>query len=217
MSIDEKLPLKIIVVDDHKLFLDGLCGLLTTQPDFSVIGKASNGKEALHLLNKCLPDVLIMDLNMPILDGQETGEKITKLFPSVKILILSMYNTITLSNSLKALGIKGYMPKDSDSELLFSVIRSISVGSFYFQQIENSSSQPNQFNATDAFLKKHNLTHRELEILKLIKQNYSSQQIAAKLCISPFTVDTHRKNMIQKLNVDKKTGLLEFALVNNLT
>ena len=153
---------------------------------------------------------------MPILDGQAASEKITTLFPSVKILVLSMYNTITLNTSLKALGVKGYLPKDTDSALLFSVIRDISQGKFYFKHPEISVPIQNQFNADDAFLKKHNLTHRELEILKLICQNYSSQQIANKLFISLFTVDTHRKNMIQKLNVDKKTGLMNFALKHNL-
>ena len=213
--MDQKSVIKITVVDDHKLFLDGLCGLLATQPDFEVIGKGSNGKEALHLLNKSLPDVLIMDLNMPVLDGQIASEKILKLFPSIKILVLSMYNTVTLSTTLKALGIKGYLPKDTDSQLLFSVIRTLSTGNCYFKQPVNPFVQ-NQFSATDAFLKKHNLTHRELEILKLICQNFSSQQIASKLCISLFTVDTHRKNMIQKLDVDKKTGLLNFALKHQL-
>lgn len=216
MSVVEKLPIKLIVVDDHTLFIDGLCGLLSTQLDFEVIGKASNGKEALHLLNKSIPDVLIMDLNMPVLDGQAASEKIMTLFPSVKILVLSMYNTITLNSSLKAFGIKGYLPKDTDSELLFSVIREISQGKVYFKQTEISLPNQNRFNADDDFLKKHNLTHRELEILRLICQNFSSQQIANKLFISLFTVDTHRKNMIQKLKVDKKTGLLNFALTHNL-
>ncbi len=215
MDTDQKLPIKIVVVDDHKLFLDGLCGLLGTQIDFRVIGKAANGKEALHLLNNCAPDILIMDLNMPILDGQIASEKILKLFPSIKILVLSMYNTITLSTTLKALGIKGYLPKDTDTQLLFLVIRELSRGNCYFKFPVNNFVQ-NQFNADDAFLKKHNLTHRELEILKLICRNYSSQQIANNLFISLFTVDTHRKNMIQKLNVDKKTGLLNFAIKHNL-
>jgi len=215
MDTDQKSPIKIVVVDDHKLFLDGLCGLLRTQIDFRVIGKAANGKEALHLLNKCVPDVLIIDLNMPILDGQIASEKILKLFPSIKILVLSMYNTITLSTTLKAMGIKGYLPKDTDTQLLFLVIRELSRGNCYFKCPVNNFVQ-NQFNADDAFLKKHNLTNRELEILKLICRNYSSQQIANKLFISLFTVDTHRKNMIQKLNVDKKTGLLNFAIKHNL-
>lgn len=208
--------IKLAIVDDHKLFIDGLCGLLSTQPDFKIIGKASNGKEALHLINNCMPDILIMDLNMPILDGQIASEKIIKLFPDIKILVLSMYNTITLSNNLKALGIKGYLQKDSDSALLFSIIRKISSGEMYFEQPKNQRNLQNQFNSTDVFLKMHNLTHRELEILKLIGENLSSAQIASKLYISIFTVDTHRKNMIQKLNVDKKSGLLNFVIKNNL-
>ncbi len=216
MSADKEFRIKIMLVDDHMLFIDGLCGLLATQADFVVIGKASNGKEALHFLNKQLPDVLIMDLNMPILDGEVTSEKITKLFPSVKILVLSMYNTITLSTRLKSLGIKGYLPKDTDSELLFSVIRDLSVGKSHFELPSEILPSENQFSTTDAFLKKQNLTRRELEILKLICKNLSSKEIANQLCISLFTVDTHRKNMMQKLNVDQKTGLLYFAMKHNL-
>jgi DNA-binding NarL/FixJ family response regulator len=212
----EPTTIKMIVADDHKLFIDGVCALLTAQPDFNVIGKAANGKEVLHLLNTRLPDILIMDLNMPILDGQATSQRIIKLFPSIKILALSMYNTTTLISNLKTMGIKGYLPKDSDSELLFSVIRSIFQGKTHFKSAIEPPVLPNEFNATDAFLKKYNLTHRELEILKLISQGHSSQQIANKLFISVFTVDTHRKNMIQKLNVDKKNGLLNFALKHNL-
>lgn len=205
-----------MLADDHQLFIDGLSGLLAQQSDFEVVGKATNGKEVLHKLNSCLPDILIMDLNMPILDGQEAAEKIIKLFPTIKILILSMYNTVTLTLRLKEIGVKGYLPKDTDSELLFSAIRSIHQNKTYFQHLAIPPVLSNDFNKTDTFLKKYNLTHRELEILKLIGQNYSSQHIASKLFISPFTVDTHRKNMIQKLNVDKKTGLLQFALENKL-
>jgi DNA-binding NarL/FixJ family response regulator len=216
MNVDKKLSIKIMLVDDHKLFIDGLCGLLSAQPDFEVTGKASNGKEALHLLNKQQPDILIMDLNMPILDGEVTSEKIINLFPSVKILVLSMYNTVNLGFRLQKLGIKGYLPKDTDSELLFSVVRSLANGSSYFELPAEALPFENQFSTTDAFLKKVNLTRREMEILKLICQNFSSKEIASKLCISLFTVDTHRKNMMQKLNIDQKTGLLYFAMKHNL-
>jgi DNA-binding NarL/FixJ family response regulator len=217
MEQTKPISIKIMVVDDHLLFTNGLCSLLESQPDFEIVGKAINGKEALHILNKCLPDVLIIDLNMPILDGQETSEKIIKLFPSIRILVLSMYNSASLTTSLKELGVNAYLPKDTHTDLLFGVIRTIAAGGYHFQQIESTSPLRNQFNAEDDFLKRHNLTHRELEILKLISQNFSSQQIANKLFISLFTVDTHRKNMIQKLNVDKKTGLLNFALKHNLS
>ncbi|WP_231458561.1 response regulator transcription factor [Pedobacter sp. Leaf132] len=209
--------IKIIVVDDHKLFLEGLCVLLSKQKNFEVIGKASNGKEALHLLNSFQPDVLIMDLNMPIMDGQIASEKVINLYPFLKILVLSMYNTVTLNADLKKLGIKGYLPKDTDSELLFSVINDIYDGKTYFKQPLEPCLPNNEFTFSDGFLKKHNLTHREVEILKLIGNNFSSSQIATKLYISIFTVDTHRKNMIQKLNVDNKNGLLNFAKENNLS
>ena len=211
-----RAKIKIIVVDDHKLFMEGLCELLSKHENFEVIGKATNGKEALQLINKQQPDLLIMDLNMPVMDGQVASEKIINLYPAIKILILSMYNTTTLSNDLRKHGIKGYLPKDSDSELLFSVIKNIYDGNTYFKQLLEPCLPNNEFTLSDIFLKKHNLTHREVEILKLIGQNFSSAQIAARLYISIFTVDTHRKNMLQKLNVDNKNGLYNFAKENNL-
>jgi DNA-binding NarL/FixJ family response regulator len=152
---------------------------------------------------------------MPILDGQTAAEKILKLFPEIKILMLSMYSALSFCNNLQSIGVKGYLPKDTDAELLFSVIREISSGNSYFRQQENCIPALNRFAETDAFLKKHNLTHRELEILKLISENLSSKQIASKLFISLYTVDTHRKNMIQKLKLSGKTDLIKFAFQNN--
>ncbi|SDG04325.1 DNA-binding response regulator, NarL/FixJ family, contains REC and HTH domains [Pedobacter terrae] len=212
----QQRPITIMIADDHKLFAEGLFAILSEQSDFKVIGMAANGKEILHLLNHQLPDVLILDLNMPILDGEMAAEKVRQLFPSVKIMVLSMYYTTKLSAKLEDIGVRAFIQKDTNAETLFEIIIGIQQGEEYFQKAKSDPPASSVFNDGDHFQKSHNLTAREMEILKLISEDYSSQQIAQKLFIALNTVDTHRKNMAQKLNVTGKAGLLKFALENKL-
>lgn len=211
-AIEEK-TITLMIADDHKLFAKGLSAILCEQPNFKVIGTASNGKEILHLLNHQLPDILILDLNMPVLDGEIAAEKIRQLFPSVKIMVLSMYYTVKLATKLEGIGVKAYIQKDTDAETLFKIIAYLQKGEKYFQKVKPDIQSGSIFD-DDHFQKSHNLTAREMEILKLISEDYTSQQIAQKLFIALNTVDTHRKNMAQKLNVTGKAGLLKFALEN---
>ncbi len=216
MDIIQQRHITIMIADDHKLFAQGLSAILSGQSNFKVIGMAANGKEILHLLNHQLPDVLILDLNMPVLDGEIAAEKVTQLFPSVKIMALSMYYTSKLSAKLENIGVKAFVQKDTNAETLFEIITGIHQGKKYFQKAKPDALTSSVFNDGDHFQKSHNLTAREMEILKLISEDYSSQQIAEKLFIALNTVDTHRKNMAQKLNVTGKAGLLKFALENKL-
>ena len=209
-------PITLMIADDHKLFAEGLSAILSTQPNFKVIGMAANGKEILHLLNHQQPDILILDLNMPVLDGEIAAEKIRQLFPAVKIMVLSMYHTTKLVAKLEGIGVKAFVQKDTDADTLFKIIIGIWNGEKYFEKIKSEVQPSSTFNNTDHFQKSHNLTAREMEILKLISDDYTSQQIAQKLFIALNTVDTHRKNMAQKLNVTGKAGLLKFALENKL-
>ncbi|MFC1222637.1 response regulator [Pedobacter sp. BG31] len=216
MDTIQQRPITIMIADDHKLFAQGLSAILSGQSNFKVIGMAANGKEILHLLNHQLPDVLILDLNMPVLDGEIAAEKVSQLFPSVKIMALSMYYTSKLSAKLENIGVKAFVQKDTNAETLFEIITGIHQGKKYFQKAKTDALASSVFNDGDHFQKSHNLTAREMEILKLISEDYSSQQIAEKLFIALNTVDTHRKNMAQKLNVTGKAGLLKFALENKL-
>ncbi len=214
MDTIQQKPTTLMIADDHKLFAEGLSAILSEQPNFKIIGMASNGKEVLHLLNNQVPDILILDLNMPILDGEIAAEKIRQLFPAVKIMVLSMYYTEKLAVKLEGIGVMAFIQKDTNAETLFKIIRGIQQGEKYFQKIKPDTQASSAFNDGDHFQKSHNLTAREMEILKLISEDYSSQQIAQKLFIALNTVDTHRKNMVQKLNVTGKAGLLKFALEN---
>lgn len=210
----EQNPITLMIADDHKLFAEGLSAILSKQPHFKIIGMAANGKEILHLLNHHLPDILIIDLNMPILDGETASKKIRHLFPSVKIMVLSMYHTVKLAAKLKEIGVSAFIQKDTDADSLFKIISGIQQGNCFFEKAKPDPSLASSHNIDDHFQKSHNLTSREMEILKLISIDYTSQQIAQKLFISLNTVDTHRKNMAQKLNVTGKAGLLKFALEN---
>jgi len=211
----EQKSTTLMIADDHKLFAEGLSAILSEQPNLKVIGMASNGKEILHLLNHQIPDILILDLNMPVLDGEIAAEKVIQLFPSVKIMVLSMYYTVKLAAKLESIGVKAFVQKDTDAATLFSIISGLQRGEKYFRKIKPDL-QPSAYHDGDHFQKSHNLTAREMEILQLIGEDYSSQQIAQKLFIALNTVDTHRKNMAQKLNVTGKAGLLKFALENKL-
>ncbi|MCX2432091.1 response regulator transcription factor [Pedobacter sp. GR22-10] len=210
----EKDHITIMIVDDHKLFAEGLSAILSTQAQFKIIGTAANGKEMLHLLNHHLPDILIIDLNMPVMDGETASEKIRQLFPAVKIMVLSMYHTTKLATKLEEIGVKAFVQKDTDAETLFKILTGIQNGEKHFNKVKTIVQSNAVYNIDDQFQKRHNLTSREMEILQLIREDYTSMQIAQKLFISLNTVDTHRKNMAQKLNVTGKSGLLKFALEN---
>ncbi|GGE58124.1 LuxR family two component transcriptional regulator [Pedobacter psychrotolerans] len=212
MECIEQKPITLMIADDHKLFAEGLSAILSKQPHFKIIGMAANGKEILHLLNHHLPDILIIDLNMPVLDGETACEKIRQLFPNVKIMVLSMYHTTKLTVKLEEIGVKAFIQKDTDAENLFKIIEGIQCGEKYFTPVRTVPQSSANYNIEDHFQKSHNLTSREMEILTLIGDDYTSQQIAEKLFISLNTVDTHRKNMAQKLNVTGKSGLLKFAI-----
>ncbi|OWK71503.1 response regulator transcription factor [Pedobacter sp. AJM] len=210
----EKDHITLMIADDHKLFAEGLSAILSTQAQFKIIGTAANGKEMLHLLNHHLPDILIIDLNMPVMDGETASEKIRQLFPAVKIMVLSMYHTTKLATKLEEIGVKAFVQKDTDAETLFKILTGIQNGEKHFNKVKTIVQSNAVYNIDDQFQKRHNLTSREMEILQLIREDYTSMQIAQKLFISLNTVDTHRKNMAQKLNVTGKSGLLKFALEN---
>ncbi|MCX2582638.1 response regulator transcription factor [Pedobacter sp. MR22-3] len=210
----EKDHITLMIADDHKLFAEGLSAILSTQAQFKIIGTAANGKEMLHLLNHHLPDILIIDLNMPVMDGETASEKIRQLFPAVKIMVLSMYHTTKLATKLEEIGVKAFVQKDTDAETLFKILTGIQNGEKHFNKLKTIVQSNAVYNIDDQFQKRHNLTSREMEILQLIREDYTSMQIAQKLFISLNTVDTHRKNMAQKLNVTGKSGLLKFALEN---
>jgi len=209
---EEKL--KIIIADDHTLFIDGLCLLLQHEPNIQILAIAANGRELMGLLHTHTPDVILADINMPGFNGFEALSRIKSYYPKIKVIMLSTYNEEHLIEKAKAGGANGYLVKNADKAELLNVIALVSQGQscFPYKQPVNNSA----FNEADAFLKQFQLTKRELELLQFIKQNYTNQQMADHLHLSIYTVETHRKNIMQKLNLKNPVELTRFMLQYNL-
>jgi len=205
-----KSALKILIVDDHQMVLDGLRLMLGDQ--FNIIGAASNGKEALDYTLNNEVDVILMDLNMPVMNGIDASKKILIEKPDTKILILSMLSDKKLIQKLVKEGIKGYMLKNSGQDEIIEAISKVSNGELYFDQptmkLMMSGSDASKAKSESIF---PSLSRREKEILALIISELTSSEIAEKLFIGLGTVESHRRNMIRKLGVRNTAGLVVAA------
>lgn len=205
---------KIIIADDHTLFINGLQLLLKDEPWVEVIDIANDGKELLNLLPNTKPDIILLDINMPVLNGLEAANAIKQNYPSVKIIILSTYNEVHLIDKAKKIGINGYLLKNSSKEELLQSISLVMSGHTSFPYLKPK--EENLFDKQDDFLRQFNLTKRETEIIHLLKNNFTNQQVADKLFLSIYTIETHRKNIMQKLNLKTPTALIKFIIEKNL-
>lgn len=207
--IDPK-KINLLLVDDHQLFIDGLRSILDNHDRFAVWHTARDGREALQLLQHNQPDVVVMDLNMPKIDGQQAAAKALSMYPRLKILIVSMYYTASLQHALKDMGVGGFIPKDSDATVLIHAIEEVYQGRRYFAPQPRGSAADDE-NDQQSIRQKYNLTKREVEIIRLVRQNKTTQEIAEHLFVSPFTIETHRRNICAKLDIKGNNGLFLFA------
>ncbi|GAB2766994.1 response regulator [Salinimicrobium soli] len=211
---------KVLLADDHQMFLDGLASLLSQLKDVEVIATVNSGKEALTRLTTLSPDLAILDINMPDMNGLETTKKIKEKYPDIKILGLTMENDLQLVTGMLEAGASGYILKNTGKEELELAIRQVIKGEPYLSQtISNQLAQ----NLLRNFQQKNepqdalsSLTERELEILKLIALEHSNSEIADLLFISPKTVETHRKNLMRKIEVKNSLGVYKFAVKHQL-
>jgi len=204
--------INVLLTDDHQLIIDGLKSLLKNQEYINVSAEANNGREALRILSFLPIDVVLMDIDMPVMNGIETIKEIKKQYPDVKVIILSMHNEAGMIKSLVDLGANGYMLKSCSQDEVVSAIRKVAAGQSYFSP-----------DVTMALLKPAHpeqkteiLTERETEILKLIAAGFSNKEVGDKLFISHRTVDTHRTNLMKKLGVSNIAGLISFAIKNGI-
>jgi len=209
-------PTKLLLVDDHEIFLDGLESLLASSEQIQIIGTALNGELALDKLEAELPDVLITDLSMPEMDGIELVKKVKEKYPDVKILVLSMHDDRETILEIMMAEAEGYLLKNTGKkELLRAIDRLMDGSTFYSNRVMEIMLERFQQE-----MKKQEaetiLTDRELEILQLISEEKSSREIADNLFISIRTVDTHRKNLLRKTEVHTVIGLLKFGVRNCL-
>lgn len=209
---------KIIIADDHKIFLDGLHALLSTQSAVEVVATAENGQLLLSALEKHPADVVLMDYNMPILDGLECTRQVRERFPKVKILVLSMHSTPGHIQKILKAGAHGYLLKNTGKDELLKAIASVQGGANYYSaEVTNTIMQGLQKKADNAASYQIGaLTEREKEVLILIAEEKTTVEIAEELHISKHTVETHRKNLISKLQVRNVTGLVKYAVQQGL-
>lgn len=209
---------KIILTDDHTLFRTGLKNLLVLEPGFDVVGEAANGKELLALLETVQPDVILLDIAMPEMNGIEAADEIMRRWPEMKIVTLSMYGEEEYYFKMVSLGVKAFLLKNSDIGEVQEAIRTVVDGGTYFSQellynlVSNlKSSTENRLEIDEA-----DLSERELEILLEICKGLSNQEIGDKLFISKRTVDKHRANILAKTNCKNTANLVVYAIKNNL-
>ena len=204
--------IKVLLVDDHQIIIDGLKSLLKNSDEISVVAEANNGREALRILDILEIDVVLMDIDMPVLNGIDTLKEIGKQSFGVKVIILSMHNEAGMIKSLMSIGANGYLLKSCAQEELIGAIRKVASGQSYFStEVTLSLLNPAQSNQPTELL-----TERETEIIKLIAEGFSNKEIGSKLFISHRTVDTHRTNLMNKLGVSNIAGLISYAIRNGI-
>jgi two-component system, NarL family, response regulator NreC len=210
--------IKIILADDHQVVRKGLKALLTSESEFSVIGEANDGLEAMQLTENLQPDVLILDLMMAGINGLEVTRQLNKKFPKIGIVILSMHsNEAYVQESLRS-GARAYVLKESPPEELVHAVKEVFAGRRYLSNPLSERAIEAYTNATEGRNVEpyDQLTTREREILQLTAQGKTNTEIAERLFISPRTVETHRTNLMRKLQLHNHSQLIQFAIQHNI-
>ena len=210
--------IRIIIADDHQMFIDGLKSLLVSQENISVVGEAHNGIEVLKLLESKRADIVLMDISMPVMDGIETTMLLLSQFPKTLVLMLTMHNTSNFIERLIRAGASGYILKNTGKQELMSAIETVYNGKTFFSKEVTTrlieSMQEKKHSVYDHL--EVVLTAKEKQVIKLVSQGHTSIEIATKLSLSPYTVESHRKNVMNKLNIRNAAGLVKYAMQNGL-
>lgn len=207
--------IKVLLVDDHTLVRDGVRALLALATDIEVVGEAANGKEALEKVRKLTPDVVLMDLAMPIMGGLEATRRIRKEFPGTKVLAVTQYDDSDYVVPVIEAGARGVVTKMAAFSELASAIRAIYSGGSYLSPsaaavlVEECQQKTTVEGGKDSY---QQLTDREKEVLKLVVEGYTARQIADMLVISPKTVEWHKTSLMNKLNIHNRMELIKFAI-----
>lgn len=210
--------IKLLLADDHKIITDGISNLLIDEKDIEVVEVCQDGTEVLEKLGTITIDLILLDIDMPKMNGMECAAKVLAQRPDTKIAMLTMHREKSLIQKFIEMGVKGYFLKTIAKDELIHAIKTIANGGEYFPS-----------DVTKALIEKQKLTPsitqspllaelstREIEIIKLIAQGLSNKEVAEKLFISPKTSDTHRTNLMQKLDIHNVAGLVRFAFQNKL-
>lgn len=210
---------KIFIVDDHQMFRDGLKFLLAKMPNIEIIGEAENGKDFLDKIKDVKPDLVLMDISMPELDGVQATKKAIEMYPDIKIIALSMFGEEEYYYKMIHAGVKGFVLKESGSHELEEAINSILDNQNYFSEelLRNIIFNIGKENEEEDVKKEKGLiSKREYEVLELICSGLSTVEIADKLNISKRTVEGHKSNLLQKTGSKNSVNLIMYAIKNNL-
>ncbi len=205
MQIKNEKRITVVIVDDHRLFNDGLNAMLQDDQSIEVLSQIYDSRKAVDEIMLLTPDVILVDFNMPHLNGIELTKELLDKVPAIKILILSMYDEERHIEAFKKAGAKGYLFKTVSASEVITAIHNIHQGGIHFVDIETDSNH-----SQDKFLQKLRLSNREMEVIMLIKEGLKTKEIAERLNISFYTAETHRKNIKLKIGLKGETDFLKF-------
>lgn len=208
-------PVRILLIDDHRLFNDGLKSLLDTQHDLTVCGQVFSATDVMSAVHRLNPKLVLLDINLQGANGIDIGRQLLHNFAGLQVMLLTMYNQPKLLDEARRAGLQGYLLKDATTEQLLTGIRTVLNGGTFFalnRPFVNAPDDP----FGDDFARRLNLTFREIEIIRLICRGLSSEQMADHLNISVETIKTHRKNIHFKIGISKVADLIQFAIKQGL-
>lgn len=207
--------IRVLITDDHTIVRDGICALLALTGDIEAVGEATNGREALEMVKKLTPDVVLMDIAMPLMDGLEATRRIHREFPGTRVIVLTQYEDREYVLPVIEAGASGFVSKTAASSELTSAIRSVYHGDSFLSPsiarllVEDYREMAKVGKSQDT---SERLTDREREILKLLAEGHSTREIAQMLVISPKTVERHKTNLMTKLDIHSRLDLFKYAL-----
>ncbi|MDB5199773.1 MAG: response regulator containing a CheY-like receiver domain and an DNA-binding domain [Chitinophagaceae bacterium] len=207
---------KIVLADDHQFLMEGIISVLKDIPDIEIVATAQNGFELMDVVEQHRPGLVILDLNMPGYDGLQCLKKIKSSYAKTKVLVLTNYSQPELIEEVMRMEADGYVIKNSSSSELKHAIGDILKDKKYFPVQSIQKILPDDSYFFDEFLKKYQLTKREVEIIRMVCKEMSTKKIAKDLFLSELTVNTHRRNIFKKLDVKNVAGLINFARKNQL-
>jgi DNA-binding NarL/FixJ family response regulator len=233
-------PIRVFVADDHNIIITGIQSMLAEATDIEIAGQAADGDEMIQLVDEAeqKPDLILMDIKMPAKNGVQTTEELLQRFPDLQIMALTMYDDEEYVTSMLQAGARGYVLKNTDKDELAEAIRTVAQGETYFGREATSAvmakymnnargseasakgaalaSEPAGARQRETTTTEVHLTSREMEILRLIASEHTNQEIADKLYISPRTVHSHRRNLMQKVGVKNTAGLVRYAMEHQI-
>jgi two-component system, NarL family, response regulator NreC len=210
--------IRVVLADDHTILRAGLQSLLSAQADIDVVGEADDGAAAIELIQNVQPDVVLLDITMPGMNGLDATREIKRMYPATQVLILTMHDDDAYLRQALHAGASGFVLKRADDRDLLSAIRAVAKGEIYVHPSMSKALVGGIMPARPRAQKdpQHQLTARELEVLQLLAQGYTNQEIAHRLVLSVKTVETHRAHVMEKLGLKTRAELVRFALQESL-